>query len=237
MLKATKFTKELILNIFKLILKKKIFYEIFNVLNCSKRAIYKVLSRNNNFVRKPTCLRPIVTSFQTGRKIERFKRKQNIYIKQLKIISVSMSQLTRYRRVTDCNIFLEKMCCKPLLKSHHKQARIDCDRKLLTSGSPYYLVTKKSVIWMVLMAGIVTDGIEGNSHLLSSVDDKACLWSFGCRLVLMAKSAWQLSMGNKIQPISKDAREHLLLFDFISEGPEYRFQHDDASIHNSYRTK
>lgn len=155
--------------------KNKPVIEIFRILNHSKRRIYRVLARDNNFDRKARFGRPRVASFQTNLKVGRLVFEKNMSTIQINNdLGASVSKDTMHRHIRDCkNIVIQKMFCKLSLKSHHKPVWLGLEITSLTgtSGSPYHLVMIRSGIWMVLMAGIVTGMILKKSYVPFPLDD------------------------------------------------------------------
>lgn len=172
---VTEFTKREILKTFQLKSKYKSVIAISSILNRSTREIYRVISRSNNFARKPKCERPHVTNVQTYMKTA---SKQNLTPREIKKNPVvSVSKCTIHRHKIDCkNIAFKLISCRPRLKLHHKLldwvAR-ECICRTDTSSSPYYLATERSLIRIFLMAGVATDMTSGNTDVLSLVERKA----------------------------------------------------------------
>lgn len=175
-------------------LRNKPVIEISKILNNSKRMIYIVLSRNNNFDKKPRRCWPGATYIQTIKKyaIRQFKNDIGVKISKKSIYTRRLQEL--YKRVS----------CNPCINTHHKQVRINCARKYMLYRNKCFSVWfswKEMKPGWNLMARIEVAGkVYRNSCIHSSVGDKAVsFWWFGEPFASMAKPASHFSMGNKIQ--------------------------------------
>lgn len=124
--KSLQFSSEEVVKIWKLKAEGKSVLQISLILNRSKRGIYSVLQRGEQFKNAYRSGRPRRTTFREDRRIKRMALTDNLSLNQIKNrLGSQISRDTIRRRITESGfIKKQKLARKPFLKQCHKQARL-----------------------------------------------------------------------------------------------------------------
>lgn len=140
MARRKELSKDEIIRILHLKRQGKSVADISKALNRSLRSVYRVLQRGDSWTPKKRCGRPPKTSIRDDRIIKRMALEKNLSLRKI-ASCIGISKNTVQRRIKGSKIIVyKKMAKKPCLKSHHKIARLQWAKKMMSFGENWISV-------------------------------------------------------------------------------------------------
>lgn len=242
--KSTHFSYSEILRIWKLKAKGKSVSDISIAINRSKRGIYRVLARGDQYQPKSRSGRPRKTSKREDRRIRNLASNGHCSANQIKnTITAKVSRETIRRRIVECGYLKKsKLKRKPRLQSHHKKARLNWAQEHMSYSDEWLqVVFSDEKKWNL-------DGPDGFSYYWHDLR-KGPLTQFSRRQGGGSVMVWggfafngQTSLAflkgkQDSKAYQATLESNLLPFGEPLSGPNWKFQQDNASIHTSRSTK
>ena len=147
--KATEFSYEENIRIWILKSRGKSVSDISTELKRSKRGVYRVLARGDQYQPKSRSGRPRITSKREDSQIRKLASNQQCSSNQIKsLIAAKVSRETMRRRIKECGYLIKsKLKRKPRLLSHHKDARLQWAQQHMSYASDLQRRKKMELGW------------------------------------------------------------------------------------------